>query len=415
MKFKVLIVDDDTDKIGLVKNAVLNSGEVEEDEIKYCSEMQEALKCLANERYDLVFLDIMLPSKMGEQKIPNGGSMILDGIKRMNRIKKPLCVIGITAHDELLVNYEETFEKTLFSLIKYERESVEWRKQITEKVKWLVKARKELLVEEKSIRNYEADIAIITAVPVEQKAVLNLPIGWREYNIPYDSQSYHVAEMNIDGKKLRLVLARQRIMGMTAAATTTTKVINYFNPRYVVMVGIAGGRKDEVNIGDVIVASSSYDYGSGKWKRNEETGQLEFEADPDMINISTEMLNIFSRDFRELLDELREQWRIVARQDVKTVSQVHIGPLASGAAVVQVPDILKNYIKPHVRKFKGIDMETYGVYYACREAFKPKPEFVAIKSVSDYADPEKGDDYQEYCAFLSANILQHLIEEGKFI
>lgn len=415
MKFKILIIDDDTDKIGMVKNAVLDSGKVEEDEIRYCSEMQEALKCLENERYDLVFLDIMLPSKMGEQKIPNGGSMILDGIKRMERIKKPLCVIGITAHDELLANYEKTFEKTLFSLIKYERGSVEWRKQITEKVKWLVRARKELLAEEKNIRNYEADIAIITAVSVEQKAVLNLPVGWTKCNVPYDSQTYHVAEIDIEDKKLRLVLACQRIMGMTAAATTTTKVINYFNPHYVVMVGIAGGRKDEVNIGDVIIASSSYDYGSGKWKCNEETGQREFEADPDMINISTEMLNIFSGNFRELLDKLREQWRIDARQDVKVASQIHIGPLASGAAVVQVPDILKNYIKPHVRKFKGIDMETYGVYYACRESFKPRPEFVAIKSVSDYADSEKGDDYQEYCAFLSANILHHLIKNGKFI
>ncbi len=415
MRFKILIVDDETDKIGLIKNAILDSGEVVEDDVQYCTEMHEALKCLGNERYDLVFLDIMLPAKMGEQKIPNGGSVILKSIKGMDRIKKPLCIIGITAHDELRNHYEEEFGQTLFSLIKYERDSAEWKNQITEKVRWLVRARRELLVEEKNTRQYDVDIAIITAVPVEQKAVLNLPLDWEEFNIPFDSLTYHVAEKAVGDKKLRLLLARQRIMGMPAAATTTTKVINYFNPRYVVMVGIAGGRKEEVNIGDVIIASNSYDYGSGKWKTNEMTKELEFEADPDMITVSPEIMNIVSKDFTEILNELKEQWRIDARQDIKTVSNVHIGPLASGAAVIQVPDILKNYIKPHARKFKGIDMETYGVYYACREAFKPRPEFISIKSVSDYADSEKGDDYQKYGAFLSANIFYSLLEDGKFI
>ena len=414
MRFRVLIVDDETEKIGIVKEAILDSGEVAEEEIHFCTEMREALKCLEKERYDLVFLDIMLPAKMGDKKIPNGGSTILQSIKRMDRIKKPLCIIGITAHDELLDHYEKVFRETLFSLIKYERDSIEWRSQITEKVKWLVKARRELLIEERNTRQYSTDIAIITAVPVEQQAVLELPLDWQEYSVPYDSVTYHITEKKVGNKKIRLVLARQRVMGMSAAATTTTKVINIFNPHYVVMVGIAGGRKDEVCIGDVIVAGNSYDYGSGKWKSNEETQKIEFEADIDMITVSSEILDIFSKDFSSILNELREQWRRTTHQDVNIFSKVHIGLLASGAAVIQVPEILNNYIKPHARKFKGVDMETYGVYYACREAFKPRPEFVSIKSVSDYADPEKGDEFQAYCAFLSANILYKLLVEGKF-
>lgn len=56
-------------------------------------------------------------------------------------------------------------------------------------------------------------------------------------------------------------------------------------------------------------------------------------------------------------------------------------------------------------------METYGVYYACENAFQPIPEFFSIKAVSDFANSRKNDGYQEYCAYVSANLLLELIPE----
>jgi len=58
-----------------------------------------------------------------------------------------------------------------------------------------------------------------------------------------------------------------------------------------------------------------------------------------------------------------------------------------------------------------VDMETYGFYYACENALLPKPEFFSIKAVSDYADNQKNDNYQAYCAFTSANFLYELMQE----
>ena len=90
---------------------------------------------------------------------------------------------------------------------------------------------------------------------------------------------------------------------------------------------------------------------------------------------------------------------------------MRIGPLASGAAVIQNEEVLHKYIEPYQRKVLGVDMETYGVYYACENAFEPVPEFFSIKAVSDYANSQKNDGYQEYCAFLSANFFFELIPE----
>ena len=57
-------------------------------------------------------------------------------------------------------------------------------------------------------------------------------------------------------------------------------------------------------------------------------------------------------------------------------------------------------------------MEGYGVFYAAHNTARPRPKYVVlIKSVSDYADPDKSDNYQDYCMHTSAMLAKHLIEE----
>jgi nucleoside phosphorylase len=63
-------------------------------------------------------------------------------------------------------------------------------------------------------------------------------------------------------------------MGMTAAATLSMKLIYKFQPKYLVMTGIAAGVKDDDkrNYGDILIADQTYDYGSGKIMK---TGDIE--------------------------------------------------------------------------------------------------------------------------------------------
>ena len=58
----------------------------------------------------------------------------------------------------------------------------------------------------------------------------------------------------------------------------------------------------------------------------------------------------------------------------------------------------------------ALDMESYAVMYAVKEAPVPKPKGLVIKSVCDYADEEKSDQYQKFAAFTSAQFAKLLFE-----
>lgn len=84
-----------------------------------------------------------------------------------------------------------------------------------------------------------------------------------------------------------------------------------------------------------------------------------------------------------------------------TIPDIHIAPMVSGSSVV-ANDIVHPDIFKQDRKIRGVDMETLGVYAACDSSTYPKPKFLAVKSISDWGVPEKADDFQRFCAYMSA-------------
>jgi len=98
--------------------------------------------------------------------------------------------------------------------------------------------------------------------------------------------------------------------------------------------------------------------------------------------------------------------------DIKTPSEIKIifDGMVSGSAVVADKDIVSDQIEG--RKIHGIDMEAYGVVFACNNhPRKPKP--IIIKSISDFADEDKNDDAQPAGMHVSAVAFRVLFE--KFI
>lgn len=85
-----------------------------------------------------------------------------------------------------------------------------------------------------------------------------------------------------------------------------------------------------------------------------------------------------------------------------------IGPVASGASVVTDPQIVDDIVYKQDRNTLGVEMEIYGVYYAANWAMEPKPKVLALKSVSDFANSEKGDLYHPYASYTSAKIFEIL-------
>lgn len=90
----------------------------------------------------------------------------------------------------------------------------------------------------------------------------------------------------------------------------------------------------------------------------------------------------------------------------KTKLQLHIGPLASGASVVN--DIQPvNEILEHWRKLIGLEMEAHGVHLAAIGTAKRR-EFLCMKSICDFAS-KKTDRWQCYAAYTSAQLCYRFI------
>ena len=213
--------------------------------------------------------------------------------------------------------------------------------------------------------------------------------------------------MELDGKnrKIRVIIAQQREMGMAAATNLTQSIIYHFKPLYIIMVGIAAGIGNGKNLGDIIAATEVWNYSSGKYI-TDENGKLAFSPDPKHIILHPNMESVLKRDYSEELYNIRKGWE----DDIPTDLKLVLGPLACGAAVVGNSEIVDDMIKQHSRKTVGLDMESYGMFYATNYGLDSGTIPICLKSISDFADEKKGDGYQKYAAYTSAGFARYLIE-----
>jgi nucleoside phosphorylase len=196
-------------------------------------------------------------------------------------------------------------------------------------------------------------------------------------------------------------------MGMTSAAVLSMKMIHRFRPRYLAMTGITAGVKDRSAYGDLIVADPCWDWGSGKYQVQD--GIHQFAAAPYQLSLNSFLRSKFvllSGD-TIALESVRSNWS--RSSEINGAPRLFIGPVASGAAVLADPVLAKGVLTQH-RKLMGIDMETYGLFAAAEESPLPLPKAFAIKGVSDFADSDKNDSFQEYAAYTSAQCLKLFVE-----
>ena len=246
-------------------------------------------------------------------------------------------------------------------------------------------------------------VALIVATETEMNAVMVMYDHWVPMRIDGDPQQYYEACFFRDGRRYRILAARQEQMGMTAAATLATKISYTFHPRYLIMVGIAAGvaPKDveEQLYGDVVVANTVWNYSFGKFVSASDGtvafGSVGFKPRPVTLGVSPDIFPYVR----------------AAMASPENQNHVHIGPIASGSSVIANAEILDKQIHSQFRDTAALDMEAYAVAYAITQMPNPQPIPLVIKSVCDYADSQKSDRYQKFAAYTSAEFAKLLYEK----
>lgn len=398
----ILIVDDVEEKASNIESIIYSSLPAGEVKFSRARSFVEATKCLREHTYDLLILDLMLPIQVDSMPVNTGGMNVLNEILKGMDCRPPTHIICLTAFEAVAKQMQAIASLHLVHVIVYDETKSDWSRALISKSQHIFKRIKDEIAHAQDVD--EVDIVIVTSSPkVELNAVLTLEgFDSPEYS-QKDEVYYYLSKWTTkSGRELSVVACAAPVMGMTAASVTALKAIQRWRPKYLVMNGIAAGTKrKEQNFGDILVADTAYDYGSGKISQDED-GNSTFIPSPFQLAIDAELHAILRKWERDAawIKKITDAWEI-SNPPQKKAPKMDIGVFATGAAVVQNKDIVDDILS-NSRKVIGLDMEAYSIFQAARLAGKFKPKVFVAKSVSDFADSKKRDFWQKYSAFTSA-------------
>lgn len=390
---KTLIVDDQYQNKAEIVARLLK--EIGCPDIDHVASSREALRLMRSKTYDLLILDLHIPTEMGGEVDASGGEELLKFIEVNESIRRPRGVVAITSHKDSYENSSEFFGRRGWTLA-LGVEDEEYLKSI-------------FLTKKTHLSSEKFDVILVTALEkTELEAIRDLPCSWQTFQRPDDTNIYYRGLLKASDGTARSVLAVSLPrMGMVAAASIVTQLCVQCSPSVVIMTGIAGGIKGAVQLGDILVAEPSWDWGSGKLTVRD--GQQVFLSDPNQMmldpGIAAQMRHISAN--RKYLDDIQSGWRGKATQHRLNL---HVGPVASGAVVLEDPATVQ-LIKAQNRKTIGVEMEAYGVMAAVFYSRKIAPKCIVIKSVCDFADPLKDNEWQTYAAYTSAQLAFRYLQD----
>ncbi|MDD2661799.1 MAG: hypothetical protein PHY54_19295, partial [Methylococcales bacterium] len=242
------------------------------------------------------------------------------------------------------------------------------------------------------------DIAILTAIEIERKAVCE-EFGLSDtYRIKRNGRWYWRGQLPLDGgSNYEVVVAQPADMGQVEATALTKDVLHDWNPRAALLVGIAASTDSEkVKLGDVVVGNSVWYYEHGKVTSNGVKPQpVMMQADAGFLNHFTGMNNWNGKVG-------------IKRPDGSTSeSKVYQGVIASGEKVI-ADAVARDEIASKQRKIIAIAMEEYGFSRAIWQSVK-RVQHLVIRGICDDGSAAKDDRWQAYAACAAAAFAKHFL------
>jgi len=400
----ILIVEDNDSKSKEIIKAILSDKRMSESNITTTNNAIGAKRKLSKKRYDLLILDMNIPKSFDVDPSPSEGLAVLSFIKTNQKAIRPDFVVGLTEFEGEFTEAEKHFNSLVFKLLRYSEENMLWKEQLVNAVQYL--ADKDAPPYFNDGHTYHTDICVICALEEELDSVLNQYEGWENVSIVGDNTTYKKTSLEVGGRSISIVAAACPKMGMPIASAISTKMITSFRPRLLAMTGICAGVRGKANYGDVLIADPIFDWGGGKWVSSGEGEDIRFRPAPYPWRLDEDLLSKAKSISDEQLLSVYSSYD-KNKPDVKL--KAHFDAMASGGSVLQANRLMEDVREQH-KNLIGIEMESYGVFTAVNYASKPKPKCISIKSVCDFGDEDKDDEFHQYASYTSAAYLALLID-----
>jgi nucleoside phosphorylase len=264
------------------------------------------------------------------------------------------------------------------------------------------------------------DIAILTVIEPEYEAavsrVANLsPVEGAE------AQRYRWMRGEVESKRYErpyhVVVGMAGNKGEVAGALSTRAAIARWNPRYVLLVGIAGGVGGAASLGDVVLPDPiwSYEIGHLTDSFTPKLG-LRYWPDPALLHAAQTIQSDWTRRIRAEPPGKRPTSRVVS------------GPIASGDKVIESKSsVLYSDLVRAEPDIIAVEMEGAGAAAAVVDATDEGYEvgFMMIRAVSDviraetegevvegesYVDPER-ERWRKYASDVATAFAEELIRD----
>lgn len=246
--------------------------------------------------------------------------------------------------------------------------------------------------------NDSIEYAIITALEDDEMEKI-LPFINKVSDVENTNNYIEIGELR-DFPQKKIVYASQHNTGMVDASILASELICRFRPKFLIMVGVLGGKPEDTNIGDVIIATKVFEIDRGKIT---DTG---FKKESSVATITNKEIKKISRAKRQIethingIDETRNS-------EVK----LHFGPIACVNQVIDLPGFFDEKITSFERKAIALEMESFAIVRACELLNEGKTIPIVIKSVMDNTQDKK-DNAKPYAAWTSAKTLEYILKNN---
>lgn len=363
-----------------------------------------ARNAMMGDFYDLLVLDLTIPHVAGRgEPSYQAAEGLLQEVYSPSQILTPGNILGITRERDTLRIISNQISSHLMSIVEEDDEGI-WRKDMADRVSYVglsQRARSSAW-----LTKYDYDLFVLTALDKELRplrAMFDLT------DVPRMPGVLEFVFTDRNGEVRRGACSAIGRAGQPSAAAEAEGLLCQLRPRLAIMIGFCGGVPEKANLGDILVAEVAIDWDFGKWKPTSTAAKLY--ARPEPITIRASKSHRLARDIVDVgigkIDGIAAAILEKSRGEI-TDPKIKLVPFASGSAVIADTDVLES-IRALNESVGGVDMESYGFYYACEYSRSAKPDFLCIKSVADDCGPDKDDRLHEACCFASAEVARHIV------